>query len=85
MSPSVSVVVRAAAAGGRFPDRDSVADGDLLPADEDVFDQKPQDPPAFFGAGGLGAGAELGEKAFQVADELEVGVPVGVVLQGPSG
>ena len=72
----VGCVVVAAAAGG-FPDGDAVADGDLLRADEDVFDQQAQDPPAVFGAGGGGRAAELGEESFQVAGEGEVGVPVG--------
>ena len=34
------------AAGRWFADRDAVADGDLLRADKDVFDQQVQDPPA---------------------------------------
>ncbi len=67
----------AAAAGGPFPDRDAVADGDLLGADEDVLDQQPQHPLAFFGAGRCGVAAELGEEAVQVIGELEVGVAVG--------
>jgi hypothetical protein len=68
--------VVSAAAGG-FPDRDAVADGDFFRADEDVFDQQAQDPPAVFGAGAGGLAAELGEEAFEVVGELEVGVAVG--------
>ena len=56
--------------------RDAVADGDLLGADEDVFDEQPQHALAFFGAGG-GVAAQLGEEAFEVIGELEVGVAVG--------
>src|SRR5712691_5241182 len=62
---------------GPFPDRDSVADGDLLGADEDVFDEQSQDALAFFGGGGAGVSAELGEEAFEVVGEPEVGVAVG--------
>src|SRR5712691_10622926 len=62
---------------GRFPDRDSVADGDLLGADEDVLDEQSQDALAFFGGGGAGVSAELGEEAFEVVGEPEVGVAVG--------
>ena len=73
----VGCVVVAAAAAGLFPDRDAVADGDLVRADEDVLDQQPQHPPAVVSAGGGGAGAQPGEEAFQVVGELEVGVAVG--------
>src|SRR5271165_5634464 len=73
----VGCVVVAAAAGGPFPDRDAVADGDLLRSDEDVLDQQPQYPLPLADAGGGGAAAQLGEEAVQVVGELEVGVLVG--------
>ena len=57
--------------------RDPVPDGDLLGADEDVFDQQPQDAAPFGGGGGFGAGVQLGQEALEVIGELEVGVAVG--------
>ncbi len=63
--------------GDAFPDGDAVPDGDLLGADEDVLDEQSQDPLAFCDGGGGGVGAELGEEAFEVVGELEVGVAVG--------
>ncbi len=57
--------------------RDAVPDGDLLWADEDVFDQQAQYPLAFFDGGGGGVAAQLGEEALQVICELEVGIAVG--------
>jgi hypothetical protein len=69
--------VVAAAARGPFADRDAVADGDLLRADEDILDQQAQHPPALFdGRGGCRA-PQPGEEPFQVIGELEVGVAVG--------
>src|ERR1039458_2114876 len=50
------------AAGAGSADWDAVADGDLLAADD---------------GGGGGGAVQLGEEAFQVVGELEVGVPVG--------
>src|ERR1019366_291555 len=64
-------------AGGAFPDGDAVPDGDLLGSDEDVLDQQPQHALAFGDARALGVAAELGEEAFQVVGELEVGLAVG--------
>src|SRR6266700_2890520 len=64
-------------AGGAFPDGDAVPDGDLLGSDEDVLDEQPQHALAFGDARVLGVAAELGEEAFQVVGELEVGVAVG--------
>ena len=64
-------------AGGAFPDGDAVPDGDLLGSDENVFDQQPQHALAFGGARVVAVAAELGEEAFQVIGELEVGVAVG--------
>ena len=66
-----------AAAAGWFPDRDAVADGDLLGADEDVLDDGAQDALAVPGGGGGGAAAEPVEEALEVAGELQVGVTVG--------
>jgi hypothetical protein len=60
-----------------WPGGDAVPDGDLLGADEDVFDEQPQHPLAVFDGGGGCVAAQLGEEAFQVAGEGEVGVPVG--------
>ncbi len=71
----VRFVVTAAGAGSAG--RDAVADGDLLGADEDVFDEQPQDALAVFDGGGGGVAAQLGQEAFQVAGEGEVGLPVG--------
>ncbi len=62
---------------GPFPDGDAVADGDLLGADQDVFDEQPQHVLALLGSCGAGRAAQLGEEAFQVVGELEVGVLVG--------
>jgi hypothetical protein len=72
----VGCVVVAAAAGW-FPDRDAVADGDLLGADEDVLDDGAQDALAVLDGGGGGAAAEPAEEALEVAGEPEVGVAVG--------
>ncbi|MEU1276434.1 hypothetical protein [Streptomyces sp. NPDC005799] len=62
---------------GVFADRDAVPDGDLLGADEDVLDQEPEHALAFGNVGRLRACTELGEEAFQVVGEFEVGVAVG--------
>ena len=45
--------------------------------DEDVLDEQPQDALAVFDGGGGSVAAQLGEEAFQVAGEGEVGVPAG--------
>lgn len=63
--------------GGMLTDGDSVPDGDLLGADEDVLDEEPQDTLALGDLGCLGVVAELGEEAFEVVGELEVGITVG--------
>src|SRR6266566_5067084 len=60
-----------------WPGGDAVPDSDLLGADEDVLDEQPQHPLAVFDGGGGCVAAQLGEEAFQVAGEGEVGVPVG--------
>ncbi len=39
---------------------DAVPDGDFPGADEDVFDEQPQDPLAFGDSGGGGVAAQLG-------------------------
>ena len=62
-----------AACAGWYP----VPDGDRFGTDEDVLDHQPQYSLAFGDGSGGGAGAQLGEEAFQVAGELEVGVSVG--------
>jgi hypothetical protein len=54
-----------------------VPDGDFLRSDEDVLDEQPQDTLAFFDGGGGGVPAQLGQEAFQVTGEFEVGVAVG--------
>ncbi len=64
-------------AGAAWPGGDAVPDGDLLRADEDVLDEQPQHPLAVLDGSGGGVAAELGEEAFQVIGEPEVGVPVG--------
>src|SRR5436190_22285675 len=64
-------------AGVPGTDRDPVPDGDLLWADEDVFDQQPQDAAPSGGEGGFGAGVQLGQEALEVIGEFEVGVAVG--------
>jgi len=54
-----------------------VPDGDLFGADEHVFDEEPQDTLAVGGLRAFGVVAELGEEAFEVIGELEVGISVG--------
>ncbi|ROO59796.1 hypothetical protein EDC02_1633 [Micromonospora sp. Llam0] len=54
-----------------------MSDGDLLGSDEDVLDEQSQDVLAFFDFGSVGPVAELGEEAFEVVGEFEVGVAVG--------
>src|SRR5256885_11295421 len=64
-------------AGAAWAGGDAVPDGDLLRAGEDVLDEQPQHLLAVPGGGGGGVAAQLGEEAFPVTGELEVGVPVG--------
>jgi hypothetical protein len=73
----VGGVVVLAASGGAFSDGDAVPDGDRLGSDQDVFDQQSQDTLAVGDLGGVGAVMELGEEAFEVVGEFEVGVAVG--------
>ncbi|MDX3763648.1 hypothetical protein [Streptomyces sp. AK02-04a] len=63
--------------GGALTHGDAVPDGDLLGADEDVLDEEPQDALALRDLGCPGIVAELGEEAFEIVSELEVGVAVG--------
>lgn len=72
----VGVVGVLSVVGGAFSDWDAVADGDLVGSDEDVFDEQPEDALAFFDGGDLGLGVELGEEAFEVGGEFEVGLAV---------
>jgi hypothetical protein len=44
---------------------------------EDIFDQRPQHALSLGDCGGGGAAARLGEEAFEVVGEFEVGVAVG--------
>src|SRR5205809_3589611 len=62
---------------GSFPGGDAVPDRDVLWSDEDVLDQEAQNPLPLDNFRGLGVGAELGEEAFEVVGEFEVGVAVG--------
>src|ERR1035441_2645976 len=66
-----------AGGGGIAAGGDAVPDGDLPGADEDVLDEQPQHPLAFSDGGGVGVAVQLGEEAFQVVGELEVGLAVG--------
>src|SRR3954447_16871926 len=63
-----------------FSDGDAVSDGDLLRADENVLDEQSQHALAFFDGGDLGVGVQLGEEAFEVGGELEVGPAVGELV-----
>src|SRR6478672_64039 len=59
------------------PHRDGVADGDLVGADEHVFDEQAQDALAFGDGRCGGLAAQPGEEVFEVVGELEVDLPVG--------
>ena len=65
------------AAAGGFPDRDAVADGDLVRVDEDVLDEQVQHPLVFGDAGGSRAAAQPGEETVKVVGEFEVDYPAG--------
>src|SRR5258708_21986453 len=54
----------------RFPGGDPVPDGDLLGADEDVFDQQPQHPLPLAGAGGGRFAAVLAVGAVEGARQV---------------
>ena len=73
----VGVVGVVGVTGGAFAEGDAVPDGDLFWSDEDVFDEKSEHAAAFVGGGDLGFVVELGEEAFEVVGEREVGVAVG--------
>jgi hypothetical protein len=62
---------------GVVADRDAVTDGDLVGADEDVFDDQPQHALALLDAGHVGLVAQLGEEAVKVVGEFEVQLTVG--------
>jgi len=64
-------------AGVGVADRDAVTDGDLVGADEDVFDDQPQHALALLDAGHVGLVAQLGEEAVKVVGEFEVQLTVG--------
>ncbi|MEU9244428.1 hypothetical protein [Streptomyces sp. NPDC048385] len=66
-----------AVVGGVSADGDAVPDGDLLGADQDVLDEEPQDALTLGNLGAFCVVAELGEEAFEVVGELEVGIAVG--------
>src|SRR5829696_1323332 len=70
---AVGAVGVVAVAVDTFSDGDAVSDGDLLRADENVLDEQSQHALAFFDGGDLGVGVQLGEEAFEVGGELEVG------------
>jgi hypothetical protein len=65
------------AVAGALPDGDAVPDSDLAWADEDILDQQAQDTLALGHVSVVGVAAELGEEAFQIVGEFEVGVAVG--------
>jgi len=58
-------------------DGDGVPYGDLVGADEDVFDERAQDPLPFGHGRGGGLVTQSGEEVLQVVGELEVDLPVG--------
>src|SRR6476659_2794957 len=64
-------------AAGVVPYRDGVADGDLVGADEHVFDEQAQDALALGDGRCGGLAAQPGEEVFEVVGELEVDLPVG--------
>src|SRR5665811_2212876 len=62
---------------GVAADGDGVANGDLVGADEDVFDEQPQDPLALGHASGGSLVAQPGQEVLEVVGELEVDLTVG--------
>jgi hypothetical protein len=58
-------------------DRDGVPDGDLVGADEDVFDEQPQDALTFGDAGCGGLVLQSGEEVLDVVGEGQIDLPVG--------
>jgi hypothetical protein len=66
-----------AAAAGWLPGGDAVADGEFLGSDEDVLDERAQDPLLVLDGGGGRVLLQAGEEALEVVGEPEVGVAVG--------
>jgi hypothetical protein len=58
-------------------DRDGVPDGDLVRADEDVFDEQPQDPLTFGDVGCGGLVFQSGKEVLNVVGEGQIDFPVG--------
>src|SRR4051794_7054381 len=77
MSSFVLRIGLGAAVGRAVADRDAVADGDLVGADEDVLDEQSQHPLAFGNGRGGGLVAQVGEEVLEVVGELEVDLAVG--------
>ena len=65
--------------GSAVDDWDAVADGDVLGADEDVFDDQAQHTLAVFDGGGVGALLQGGEEGLHVGGEGEVVLAVGLL------
>lgn len=65
---------------GSGPDHDGVPDGDLLGADEDVFDEQAQGSLALGDGRGGGLVAQPAEKVFEVVGEFEVDLTVGELI-----
>ena len=80
----VGVVGVLSVVGGAFPDGMRWADGDLAGSDEDVFDEQPQHALALFDGGDFRVGVELGEEAFEVGGEGEVGGAAASWVSGAS-
>ncbi len=73
----------AVAVAGAVLDRDAVADGDVVGADEDVFDDQAQDALTVVDGGGVGPVVQGGEEGFDVGGQGEVVLAVGVLgVQG---
>src|SRR4051812_2614485 len=80
LAMSGSAVLRVglgAAVGRAVTDRYAMPDGDLVGADEDVFDEQPQDALTFGNGGGGGLGAQVGEEVLEAVGELKVDLAVG--------
>jgi len=79
--PCFALRVGVGAAGGPIAgvaaDGDGMPDGDFVGADEDVFDEQPQNPSAFGDACSGDLVTQAGEEVFEVVGELEVDLPVG--------
>ena len=75
----ISGVGLVSTAAGRVDDGDAVADGDVLGADEDVFDDQAQDALAVFDGGGVGVVVQGGQEGLHVGGEGEVVLAVGLL------